>query len=167
VTDRDESPGRRALRLQTQAKTSELGRAIASLLPPLHGFALFVFEFGADGAMSYISNGERASIASAIEEWLAKTQGHPVAEEARALRERLAASEAELASTRRAYASMRDGFTLADEERVALRAELARVREALPAIIHFARRWAEGDRNDSEALEEWIAGLAPAKDGTP
>ena len=44
---------------------------------PTIGFALFLFEFGKEGRINYISNGERKDMIKAVGEWLenAKKEG--------------------------------------------------------------------------------------------
>lgn len=89
-----ESPGRVAMRLRVEAKCAEVARLIGAECPPGHGFALFMFEYGEGGGMAYVSSGERESVSHAIEEWLGRQFGRPLAAENYALRERLEGMQA-------------------------------------------------------------------------
>lgn len=62
-------------RLSLERKSAELGRLLAARLPPGHGFALLLFNFGDKGYRAYISNAERADMVKAIREWLAREEG--------------------------------------------------------------------------------------------
>lgn len=48
------------------------GRAIKASLPPTHGFALLVFNYGEGGHMSYMSSGNRQDVVKAMREFLAR-----------------------------------------------------------------------------------------------
>lgn len=52
---------------------TRLRRALESAqreLPPKTGVTLFVFDFGSDGGIGYISNAERGDFVRALREWL-------------------------------------------------------------------------------------------------
>lgn len=50
----------------------DLMTQIAKRLPPLMGFAIFVFDFGPGGRLAYGSNAQRADMIAATKEWLRK-----------------------------------------------------------------------------------------------
>lgn len=50
----------------------EIGRLIASQMPPGWGFALLVFTFGDGGTMTYISNAQREDMLKAMQEFMQK-----------------------------------------------------------------------------------------------
>lgn len=49
-----------------------LAAFIDEVLPEGWGFNLLIFEFGKDGSMLYISNGERESMIKAMQKFIAK-----------------------------------------------------------------------------------------------
>jgi len=53
----------------------QIGRAIKKILPKGWGFTLFIFDYGKDGSMFYISTAERFDMLQAIREWINKTSG--------------------------------------------------------------------------------------------
>lgn len=55
-------------------RMQETARTIASILPPGTGFVLLAFDFGENGRMEYISNGERKDIVQAMKEFIRKTE---------------------------------------------------------------------------------------------
>lgn len=56
-------------------RLQEVARTIQAILPPSTGFALLCFDFGPNGRLEYISNGEREDIVKAMVEWIRKTEG--------------------------------------------------------------------------------------------
>ena len=61
---------------QAEQALRGIGTLIAGSLPPNFGFALFLFEFGPNGAVFYLANGERADLQTMLREWLAREGGH-------------------------------------------------------------------------------------------
>jgi len=57
-----------------QRALRELAGEISAKVPPGFGFGLFIFEFGEDGAMFWISNAQRPSMIKALRERIAKQQ---------------------------------------------------------------------------------------------
>lgn len=53
----------------------KLGRVIATGLPEGVGFALLLFDFGADGNLTWISNAQRDDMLKALQEFMRKV-GH-------------------------------------------------------------------------------------------
>lgn len=51
---------------------NDLAARINKLLPEGFGFTLFMFSYGPDGELYYISSAERATMVETIEEWLRK-----------------------------------------------------------------------------------------------
>lgn len=53
-------------------------RTVATLVdehvPDGMGFAVFMFDFGPDGAMFYMSSAERADVVLALKEWIAREE---------------------------------------------------------------------------------------------
>lgn len=52
----------------------EVGKQLGTKMPPGFGFGLFVFEFGEEGSMFWISNAQRPDMIKALREWIAKNQ---------------------------------------------------------------------------------------------
>ena len=73
MADRPETPGERAFRLQLEAQCRRIAEQIAEQALPGTGFALLMFDFGADGNLAYVSNAQRADMRRALREWLATT----------------------------------------------------------------------------------------------
>jgi hypothetical protein len=64
-----------------QVENPEIERALKTLAgdidehcPDGWGFTLFLFSYGKDGSIFYISSAERASMRKTIQEWLAKEE---------------------------------------------------------------------------------------------
>lgn len=56
-------------------RLQEVARTIQVMLPPHTGFALLCFDFGEkQGALEYISNGQREDIVKVMKEFIAKTE---------------------------------------------------------------------------------------------
>ena len=51
-----------------------LATMIDEQIPDGMGFGLFLYDFGAGGAMFWISNGQRADMINALKEWIAKNE---------------------------------------------------------------------------------------------
>lgn len=49
---------------------NRLGGVIGNSLPPGWGFGLFLFTFGPDGTMFWISNAQRSDMVKALSEWI-------------------------------------------------------------------------------------------------
>lgn len=66
-------------REQLEQRAQAVGRAIDGAVNQNRqagriGFALFVFDFGDAGNLSYVSNAERPDMVKAVKEWLARQQ---------------------------------------------------------------------------------------------
>jgi len=57
---------------KVRALLLELGRFLKSEMPAGWGFALYLFSYGEGGAMFYLSSAQRATVAKAMREWLAR-----------------------------------------------------------------------------------------------
>lgn len=57
-----------------EAKTRQLGQKLGAHCPPGWGFALFIFEFGPQGMMHYVSNADRDDITTMLMEFIARSQ---------------------------------------------------------------------------------------------
>jgi hypothetical protein len=68
----DYTDDEREARAAIERKTCALGRMVAGRLPDGVGFALFLFDFGPGGVMSYVSNAERDDFAQALQCFLDK-----------------------------------------------------------------------------------------------
>jgi hypothetical protein len=55
-----------------EATCRSIGRTIAGVLPDGAGFTLVLFDFGADGNMTYLSNAQRADMVRMLEELIEK-----------------------------------------------------------------------------------------------
>jgi hypothetical protein len=67
----DETPAKRAARLELQKLTAEIGNLIAAALPARHiGFALVLFDFAGanDGSMAYAATGQREDLVKMFRE---------------------------------------------------------------------------------------------------
>lgn len=60
---------------EVQAVGESIADVIAGSLPPGHGFALLIFEFGHGGNVSWISNAERDGLVAAMKDVIAKLEG--------------------------------------------------------------------------------------------
>ena len=74
MADRPETHGERAFRLQLETRCRAVAEKIARESLPGTGFALLMFDFGADGNMAYVSNAKRADMRRAVREWLETTR---------------------------------------------------------------------------------------------
>jgi hypothetical protein len=55
---------------QLEATCSRLGHTIADALPPGIGFCFFLFDFGNEGDIAFVSNAERQGMIDALDELL-------------------------------------------------------------------------------------------------
>lgn len=62
------------IRPEVAAEMKDIGKAIANELPPGFGFALFVFDFGGKGHISYMSNAQRPDMLRALKEFIANAE---------------------------------------------------------------------------------------------
>jgi hypothetical protein len=69
-----ETIAQRQVRLIVEAKCRELAVMLSGKLPKGQGFALFLFDFGAEGNVAYVSTATRDTMREAIKEWLEKTR---------------------------------------------------------------------------------------------
>lgn len=53
---------------------ARVGQALQFTTPPKMGFALLLFDFGERGGLYYTSNAERASVLTAMQEFIEKNQ---------------------------------------------------------------------------------------------
>lgn len=60
---------------QLPEKMKDALRAVQGALPPGMGVTLFVFDFGTNGGVSYISNAQRGDMVRMIETWLRRIRG--------------------------------------------------------------------------------------------
>lgn len=56
------------------AKLNQLARDLRVKLPPGVGFTLFLFDYGQDGHLAYISTAEREDMVKVVREWLEKME---------------------------------------------------------------------------------------------
>jgi hypothetical protein len=54
--------------------TEEVGYRIGKAMPKGWGFALFIFPFGPNGTMHYVSNANRDDIVTTLMEFIARSQ---------------------------------------------------------------------------------------------
>lgn len=81
-TRRSESGGRdvaetfvdKQVRLVLEKQTREIANVVKERVPAGVGFALFLFDFGADGNIGYVSTAQRDDMIRLIEEWLTKVK---------------------------------------------------------------------------------------------
>jgi hypothetical protein len=59
----------------TKASGERLAKTIEKFLPPGHGFALLIFEWGPDGMLSWISNAERDDMIATMKDFIAASEG--------------------------------------------------------------------------------------------
>jgi hypothetical protein len=71
-----ETPEERDARLALERRVRELAELLEREVPRTTGvgFALFLFDFGAGGAISYISNAQRETMVRTVREWLARQE---------------------------------------------------------------------------------------------
>jgi len=62
-------------RKQLEENSRDLADLIKPHLPPGTGFTLFLFDYGADGNLAYISTAPREDSIPMIREWLAHIEG--------------------------------------------------------------------------------------------
>ena len=63
------------VRLILEKECRRLADIVARELPPgQQGFALFLFDFGVDGNLAYVSNAERADMIAAVRDWLRRQE---------------------------------------------------------------------------------------------
>lgn len=67
-----ESPMERAAREMLEHKCRTLAYSVTRKLPKGVGMCLFLYDFGPEGALAYMSNGNRADVIKMLEEFLAK-----------------------------------------------------------------------------------------------
>ena len=60
---------------EVKASGEKLADIIASALPPNHGFALLIFEFGDSGNLSWISNARRDDMLATRKDFIARHEG--------------------------------------------------------------------------------------------
>jgi hypothetical protein len=65
---REEREARAAL----ERRVHEIGRTIASQLPPGVGFTLLLFTYGNNGALAYLSSADRADVTKVMKEFIAR-----------------------------------------------------------------------------------------------
>lgn len=75
MSKRSETPEEKDKRLALERKGAEIGKLLAAQLPPGHGFALLLFNFGEKGYLAYFSNAERADMVKAMREWIEREEG--------------------------------------------------------------------------------------------
>jgi len=59
---------------QMERTAREVGRLLGGHMPAGCGFALFVFEYGPGGWLTYMSNAERADMVNALKEFLVRVE---------------------------------------------------------------------------------------------
>lgn len=64
--------GRKALEDFQRELARDLAARLAKAFGQPVGFTLFLFDFGARGNLSYISNADRADMINVVREWLAR-----------------------------------------------------------------------------------------------
>ncbi len=60
---------------EVQASGEKLAKVIESALPPGHGFALLIFEWGDQGNLSWISNAQRDDMIATMKDFIARHEG--------------------------------------------------------------------------------------------
>lgn len=65
---------------EVQEEMRDIGRTIASGLPPGWGFCLLVFPFGPNGNTNYISNANREDMIKTLEEFIVSAKAGEVRE---------------------------------------------------------------------------------------
>lgn len=65
----------RLIRMEEHARG--IGQVLKDAMPPGIGFALVLFNFGPDGWLTYLSNGDRADMIKCLEETLQKIRTSP------------------------------------------------------------------------------------------
>jgi hypothetical protein len=69
-----ETPEERDARLDLERRVLALGKRLGSEMPPNVGFAVFLYNFGARGALAYCANGDRDDMVELIKEFLARLE---------------------------------------------------------------------------------------------
>lgn len=73
MTERHETPTQVQVRLILEKECKRLADLVSAELPPgQQGFALFLFDFGADGNLAYVGNGARQDVVALMRGWLAR-----------------------------------------------------------------------------------------------
>lgn len=62
------------VRLVLEKQTREIANVVKERLPAGVGFALFLFDYGAEGNTAYVSTAKRDDMIRLIEEWLARVK---------------------------------------------------------------------------------------------
>lgn len=65
-------PTRFQLKDSARLLAPHLDKALAEAHGERIGFVVFLFDFGSDGSLAYISNAQRPDMIKAVEEWLAR-----------------------------------------------------------------------------------------------
>lgn len=60
---------------EVKASGEKLAEIIDAALPPGHGFALLIFEWGVEGNLSYISNAQRDTMIATMKDFIAIHEG--------------------------------------------------------------------------------------------
>lgn len=60
---------------EVKAAGEALADVIAGALPPNHGFALLIFEWGDEGNLSWISNADRDDMIATMKDFIARHEG--------------------------------------------------------------------------------------------
>ena len=60
---------------EVRASGERLAEIIDAALPPGHGFALLIFEWGSDGNLSWISNADRDDMLATMKDFIARHEG--------------------------------------------------------------------------------------------
>lgn len=63
------------VRLVLERQCREYANLLKAKVPAGVGFALFLFDFGADGNTAYVSTADRDDMLRLIDEWSAKVRG--------------------------------------------------------------------------------------------
>lgn len=69
-----ETLAQRQVRLILEAQCRELAVMLSGKLPKEQGFALFLFDYGADGNTAYVSTANRDDMVRLLEEWLERVR---------------------------------------------------------------------------------------------
>lgn len=62
------------VRLMLESQCREYANLLRTKMPAGVGFALFLFDFGADGNVAYVSTARREDMIRLVREWLARTE---------------------------------------------------------------------------------------------
>ena len=60
---------------EVKAAGERLAKIIDAALPPGHGFALLIFEWGDQGNLSWISNAQRDDMIATMKDFIARHEG--------------------------------------------------------------------------------------------